>query len=163
MMASGAEAKLFLSWCHRDLALKQDLLERLEPNLAILDGVKFWWWEDSHLQIGEEWRRGILSRVAQCDYGLLLLSPGFFASKFITTEELPRFVGSAAVKGALPVLLRAVPLDGSRTLHGVEHHQIFTERGKSYAELTGAERDAFATHLASEIAARILGRAWRSL
>ena len=163
MTPTATEAKLFLSWCHRDLELKQDLLERLEPNLAILDGLKFFWWEDAHLQIGEEWRRDILRRVGECDYGLLLLSPGFFASDFITKEELPHFVGAAAVKGALPVLLRIVPLDGSRTLHGTEHHQIFTERGKSYAELSGSSRDMFAVNLASEIAARILDRGWRPL
>jgi hypothetical protein len=154
---------MFLSWCHADRELKTDLLERLEPNLAIMGGVEFEWWEDSQLELGEAWRLALLQRIAECDYGILLLSPGFFASTFIKAEELPRFVGPAAAKGALPVLLRHVPLDGSRTLHGVEALQIFTERGKSYAELTGADRDRFAMNLASQIVRRILGGGWRGL
>ncbi len=85
--------RVFLSWCHRDVALKTDLVERLEPNLAILGGIDFSWWEDSQLEIGEAWRRGILDRLSECDYALLLLSPGFFASRFVTTEELPRIIG----------------------------------------------------------------------
>jgi hypothetical protein len=160
---TAVRARTFLSWCREDLALKLDLLGRLEPNLKILSGIDFSWWEDSQLNVGETWRRQILNRLSDCDYGLLLLSPAFFASDFIKTVELPHFVGTTATKGALPVLLRAVPLDGSRTLHGVETTQVFTLNGKSYAELQGADRDDFAVKLASSIARRILGGGWRSL
>jgi hypothetical protein len=157
------QAKVFVSWCHRDGALKKDLLERLEPNLAILAGIEFLWWEDSQLEIGEASRRGILGRISECDYALLLLSPGFFASTFVTAEELPHFVGPIASAGALPVMLRTVPLDGSRSLHGVEAAQIFTDAGKCYAELTGAGRDRFARDLATAIHGRLHGRGWRRL
>ncbi|MCV7355897.1 toll/interleukin-1 receptor domain-containing protein [Mycolicibacterium fluoranthenivorans] len=155
--------RVFLSWCHRDVALKTDLVERLEPNLAILGGIDFSWWEDSQLEIGEAWRRGILDRLSECDYALLLLSPGFFASRFVTTEELPRIIGAKASARALPVMLRTVPLDGSRTMHGVENAQVFTDAGKSYADLAGALRDRYASNLATAIQGRVQGRGWRRL
>src|SRR5262249_38962542 len=149
-------ASLFLSWCHRDVALKEDLLGRLAPDLAILSGVRIEWWEDSHLVLGEDFRAAILGELAGCDYGVLLLSPGYLASDFITTYELPRFVGPAADRGALPVALRRVPLDGSRDLVGLDRLQIFTYRGRAFGELTGDGRDAFAGELATQIRRRIL-------
>src|SRR5664279_1779446 len=100
--------KLFLSWCHVDEADKSKLVELLRRNLKILADRDFSWWEDSHIAVGDVWRRGILSRMEECDYGVMLLSPGFFASDFILTEELPHFVGSAAAKLALPVMLKQI-------------------------------------------------------
>jgi hypothetical protein len=149
---------LFLSWCHDDHLAKDDLLKRLDVNLTILSGVTLNWWEDSHIRIGEEWRRRILARLRECDYGLLLLSPAFLASGFITEHELPFFVGPDALKGALPVGLKRVPLDHSRSLHGVDSHQIFTHRpnGRFYTETRGVERDRFAQDLATAIRDRIL-------
>jgi hypothetical protein len=158
---------LFLSWCHADSTAKDALIKPLLANLRILSGVELCWWEDSHIRIGEDWRRQILARLRECDYGLLLLSPGFFASGFITDHELPAFVGPRGVKGvkgvkgagrALPVGLKRVPLDGTRTLHGVDRHQIFTlgPSGRFFSETRGANRERFALDLATAIQERIL-------
>ncbi|MGH3917326.1 MAG: hypothetical protein ACRDTC_28530 [Pseudonocardiaceae bacterium] len=106
---------------------------------------------------GEGWRQRILARLAVCDYGVLLLSPGFFASSFIAEDELPKFIGPSAVKGALPVGLKRVELDGSRTLHGVECHQIFTSEGRWFTETRGAGRERFVRDLATAIQRRIRG------
>src|SRR5262249_2218231 len=149
-------ASLFLSWCHRDRALKEDLLSRLAPNLAILSGVRTGWWEDSHLVPGEDFRAAILDELAGCDYGVLPLGPGSFPRTLMARYELRWLVGSKADRGALPVALRPVPLDGSRTLSGLDRLQIFTYRGRAFSELTGAGRDAFAGELATQIRRRIL-------
>jgi hypothetical protein len=149
---------VFLSWCHADRAAKDALVKPLLDNLRILNGVELRWWEDSHINIGENWRRRILARLSEFDYGLLLLSPGFFASGFITDHELPAFVGPRAVKGALPVGMKRVPFDGTRTLHGVDRHQIFTlgPAGRFFAETRGADRERFASDLATAVQKRIL-------
>jgi hypothetical protein len=147
---------LFLSWSHQDLALKEDLLRRLTPSLAILRGLRVGWWEDSDLLIGEDLRSAIVSKLGSCDYGVLLLSPAYMASPFVAAYELPRFVGPAADKGALPVALRPLPLDGSRELRGIEQVMIFRYRGKAFSELNGAGRDGFAGELATQVRRRIL-------
>lgn len=148
---------LFLSWSHRDLALKDDLVGRLTPNLSILRGVRIGWWEDSHLLLGDDFRTAIAGELGGCDYGVLLMSPSYLASPFVTRYELPRFVGAAADRGALPVALRGpLPLDGSRELHGIEQKMIFQYRGKAFSELNGAGRDAFASELATQVRRRIL-------
>jgi hypothetical protein len=155
-VAKLCRADLFLSWSHQDLALKEDLLRRLTPSLSILRGLRVGWWEDSHLLIGADFRSVIVSELGSCDYGVLLLSPSYVASPFVTAYELPRFVGRAADKGALPVALRPLPLDGSRELRGIEQVMIFRHRGKAFSELNGAGRDGFAGELATQIRRRIL-------
>ena len=150
---------LFLSWAHADQRAKAALTALLIDNLSILSGVDLRWWEDSHLRIGDDWRRRILARLDECDYGVLLLSPAFYASTFITDHELPRFAGDVAVKGALPVALKPVPLDGSRDLHGVDRHQIFTADGRAFTETRGHGRERFVLDLATAIRARVLADA----
>jgi len=152
--------KLFLSWSHTDRTAKNDLVGPLLDHLKILSGVDVEWWEDSQLRIGVEWRRELLARLEECDYGVLLLSPAFLASTFIVEEELPRFVGERATKGALPVALKHVPLDGSRKLAGVGDHQIFRDtEGRCYTETRGALRERFVLDLATAIRERIMSEA----
>jgi hypothetical protein len=52
-----------------------------------------------------------------------------------------------------------VPLDGSRDLHGVDRHQIFTDGGRAFGQLRGSDRDRFAVDLATAIRARGLADA----
>lgn len=150
-------AGLFLSYCQRDTSEKRDLVDRLTPRLQLLKGVGLGWWEDSLLELGIRWQTEILDRLADSDYGVLLLSMDFYASRFITEHELPCFVGPGARRGALPVALKRVPLNGSFELHGVDAHQIFTLDGKAFAELTRSyQKDRFATDLAEQIRRRVI-------
>lgn len=156
------DAKLFLSWCHRNETLKAELLDLLKPRLKILGDVSVLWWEDSDIEIGEPFRRAILKRLDEADYGLQLLSVEFFASDFIVSEELPPFVSGA--KPALPVGLCRFPLDGTFDLQGIDALQIYTLEGKFFSELRGHRRQDFATGLATKIRSRILGLpAWSAL
>jgi len=74
------------------------------------------------------WRREIDAALARCDFGLLFLSPGFFASRFISGQELPHFLGLSLGpdggigirKPIVPVGLKAVPLDGSADFKGLD-------------------------------------------
>lgn len=150
-------AQLFLSWCHQDAQAKEALLGLL--HLDGLAGVCISWWEDSHLLLGEDWRRQILARLAGCDYGLLLLSPGFIGSRFILEEELPRLLGPGVDK-VLPVMLKRLPMDGSRELYGVDARQVFFgSGGRCFTETRGAGRERFALELATKVRERVLGDA----
>lgn len=150
--------RLFLSWSHRDLGLKEALLRDLVPALRAVRDVRIEWWEDSHLTCGEQLLPGILDRLGEAGYGLLLLSNRYFGSEFIERYELPRFVGAAADKGALPVLLDRLPGFGpSWDLRGVEHQVVFQLDGRSFAERRGTRRTEFANRLADSVRRRMLG------
>ena len=56
-----------------------------------------------------------------CDFGLLLVSPAFLASQFITKEELQYLL---KYKRVIPVALKSVLFDGTMNLKGLEDRQI---------------------------------------
>lgn len=149
--------RIFLSWCHQDKALKEALLRDLLPALGVFADLDVEWWEDSHLTCGEELTAGIVGRLDEADFGLLLLSTRFFGRPFIRQHELPRFAGPRADKGSLPVALSPLPAFGpERNLGGVERQLVFTRDAKSFAELSGAQRTSFANDLAAAIRRRAL-------
>ena len=149
--------RIFLSWCHQNKALKEALLRDLLPALGVFTDLDVEWWEDSHLSCGEELTAGILDRLDEADFGLLLLSTRYFGRLFIQQHELPRFAGPCADKGALPVALSPLPAFGpEHDLGGVERQLVFTRNGKSFAELSGAQRTSFANDLAAAIRRRAL-------
>jgi hypothetical protein len=155
---AGRPKRIFLSWAHLDQRLKKALLTDLLPALGLLQDVGIEWWEDSHLTCGEELTPGILGRLDEADYGLLLLSTRYFGRAFIQRHELPRFAGTSADKGSLPVALSPLPGFGPGwNLHGIEGQAVFTLDGKSYEELSGAKRRIFANKLAESIGKRLCG------
>jgi hypothetical protein len=148
--------RIFLSWCHLDRALKVALLRDLQPALGIFTDLDVEWWDDSHLTCGEELTAGIVDRLDEADFGLLLLSTRFFGRPFIRTHELPRFAGPRADRWSLPVALSPLPAGPEHNLGGAERQLVFTRDGKSFAELSGARRTSFANDLAAAIRRRAL-------
>jgi hypothetical protein len=135
---------------------KEALLRDLLPALGVCTDLDVEWWEDSHLSCGEL-IAGIVDRLDEADFGLLLLSTRFFGRPFIRQHELPRFAGPRADKGALPVALSPLPAFGPEcNLGGVERQLVFTRDAKSFAELSGAGRTRFANDLAAAIRRRAL-------
>ena len=134
------------------------MLADLHPALKLFTDVKIEWWQDSHLTCGEELTAGIVARLDEADFGLLLLSTRFFSRPFIREHELPRFVGPAADKGALPVALSPLPAFGPESdLGGIDQLVVFTQDGKSFGELVGVRRTRFANDLAASVRRRVLG------
>lgn len=149
--------RVFLSWCHQDKTLKELLLRDLAPALGVFADLDVGWWEDSHLMCGEALTAGIIDRLDEADFGLLLLSTRYFGRPFIRTHELPRFAGPRADKGSLPVALSPLPAFGPQhDLGGIERQIVFMRDGRSFAELSGAKRTSFANELADAIRRRAL-------
>jgi TIR domain len=156
LLTGDHSARLMLSWAHKDQRDASALMRLLTPHLSILRDVEVELWSDAELALGGRFEREIVERIDWADYGLLLVSESYLASKFVTEIELPRFVGPTADRGALPVALRPLPFDGSRELRGLEKTQIFHYRGKAFSELNRPGQDAFARELATRIRDRIL-------
>lgn len=164
--AEGAPTfRIFLSWCSTDEALKSTLVPKLEVCLRNLAGIRFEWWEMSHLRCGEEFKPEILASLDECDAGLQLVTQGFLASAFIREHETPVFIGPRASRKALPVMLKHVRLgDKAWDLQGIDRHEVHHLDGKSYAEIRAHRRDLFEMTLAEKIQDRLLDKPrWQAL
>lgn len=144
----------FVSYAHRNSLLAQDFIARLGDVLAPARRFEYSRWEDSNLIVGDGWENQILEAIEKCDLGLLLISPAFLASPFITKSELPEFVSGG--KPSVPVMLQPVDLD-LHDLKGLGKKQIFrfappgSTHPRAYAECRSHSRDAFVLELFRQI------------
>ncbi len=144
----------FVSYAHGNKDLVGDFLKRLTDVLAPSKRYRYSRWQDSSLLLGEDWRAQIDAAIKHCDMGLLMISPAFLSSKFITENELPAFVSGD--KPVVPVMLQAVDFE-LHDLKGLEKKQIFRfecegfTEPRAYGECKSQRRNEFVLKLFREI------------
>jgi len=142
--------RFFVSYARDDAALKASLLGKLQTYLRTRPQTQFELWSDGDIPVGNKWRAEIQKAMEACDFGLLLVSPAFLASEFITGEELPYLLEN---KRVIPVGLKRVLFDGTMDLKGLEERQVFfDERRKAFSERASDNtREAFTRQLFQKI------------
>lgn len=91
---------LFISYGRRDME-PTNWLERLKLYLAPLRRQELVdIWDDSKIQAGSEWRKEIKTELERATAAILLVGPGFLASEFVATHELPVLLDRAKTRGA---------------------------------------------------------------
>lgn len=101
---------VFVSYCREDYLW----LNELKSSLASLDNeVRLNVWDDSRISPAAEWQGEIDEALSTAAAAVLLLSPGFFASEFISKYELPPLL-EAARRGELKLF----PVIVSPCAHG---------------------------------------------
>jgi hypothetical protein len=97
---------IFVSYSHED----RNVLSELQSALSSLpEHVRFTTWDDTRISPSSLWRGEIDEALSTAAAAVLLLSPSFFASRFIVDHELPVLL-AAAERGELkvfPVVLAA--------------------------------------------------------
>lgn len=146
------KAAYFLSYAHADSSDVARFREVMEPVLKISAEYEFGGWTDHQILPGEHWRTEIDAALETAAFGLLLVSPAFLASGFITRNELPALLAKPMV---VPVALQKIAKDGSFDLKGLEDRQIFYDsRQRAFdgcGRMTG--RREFANELFQKIVA----------
>lgn len=84
--------KIFICYSRRDSRWRDDLLKMLSPPMR--SGMVDIWW-DEKIEPGQHWKNEIDTALVKTKMGLLLVSPNFFASDFITNHELPYLLKAA--------------------------------------------------------------------
>ena len=134
--------KYFVSYAKKDGRLVKQFMAMLKADLATSAKYHFEVWRDDLLIAGDNWFDEIQTAIAQCEFGLLLVSQHFLASHFIKEHELPQFISPApgqpkGNKSAVPVALKPVEFDGTMNLHGLEQKQFYMlDQTKAYSDLT---------------------------
>ena len=153
--------KYFVSYAHADKKQVDELLSLLKTQLKIAKNTQFSSWDDQQIVLGELWQDQISQAMKESDFGLLMLSPNFFASDFIVEHELSHFLSqnndkTQILKSIVPVGIKPIALDGSRDLRGLEKIQIFVDqKGRWFNTTSGHIKEAFATQLANQILSKL--------
>lgn len=98
---------VFLSYAHRDKALRDRLLEQLALlKRQRLIGI----WYDSDISAGTDWQQAIALHLNTAHLILLLISPAFIASEYCYSLEMRRAVErhDAGETRVIPIILRPV-------------------------------------------------------
>jgi hypothetical protein len=141
---------VFISYSHKDADHLDRLLVHLEP-LQRKGLIKRW--SDQQISPGAAWREEIASAIDKAAVAILLVSPDFLASEFISTDELPPLLRAAKERGAviLPVILRPCRFTRDPELSAF---QAFN-RAKPVAKLRDVEQDEIWDAVAAEVERRV--------
>lgn len=102
--------QIFISYSHAD----RDWLKRLQLFLTpAFRAGRLKPWDDTSIRPGDSWRAEIQAAMDRASVAILLVSPNFLASEFITTDEFPKILQAARSEGLriICVLLSSAPYD----------------------------------------------------
>jgi WD40 repeat protein/Cdc6-like AAA superfamily ATPase len=151
--------RYFVSYAHGDQTKAKDFLDIFSRHLNTSSKYNFKKWIDKDIIVAKDWEEQIETAINECDFGLFLLSAGFFNSDFITGRELKRFIkknsdGSLSIlKSFVPVALKSINQNGD--LLGLEKVQIFSYNGKCFSEFSGNNKEKFAIELMNSIEVKL--------
>ncbi|MBX2844066.1 MAG: TIR domain-containing protein [Flammeovirgaceae bacterium] len=118
--------KAFISYSHKDKRYFKTFTDNLK------DQCDWEIWDDRNIEIGSKWREQIKEQVESCNFGILLISPGFLSSEFIKEKEFGEFLKIAQTNPNfrfVPVLLR--DCDFTRW-EDIAEIQLFVAHGDDY-------------------------------
>jgi TIR domain-containing protein len=140
------QQKVFVCYSHKDIKWLEQLQVHLKPleNRGIID-----LWDDTKIPAGAIWREEIENAIEAATIAIILVSPYFLASDFISKYELPTLLSHAETKGTriLSVILSHCLFDGS----GLDVFQTVNSPSKPLKDMTRAGRDKTWVNLAKAI------------
>jgi len=147
---------LFISYSHQD----GEWLKQLRTHLSGLEQegvIEFW--DDGMLVKAEKWKPQIEKVLADCVGGVLLVSPDFLDSAFITDVELPSLLTAAAQKGQKKIFWVHVRRcdENDQNLKSIMAYQSLLENpGKPLSDYNDGEKLKALTRIAGEIRAAVM-------
>jgi hypothetical protein len=92
---------LFISYSRKDVRYLRELKNQL-AGIEATYGLDIF--DDSRIQVGQSFRAEILEALERAQVGILLVSPDFLASPFVTQIELPKLLAKAGLRHSRPTI-----------------------------------------------------------
>jgi adenylate cyclase len=137
---------VFISYCHRDKPWLIQLQDHLKP-VVQYDAVKVW--DDTLIEPGQKWRSEIQRVLANAKVAVLLVTPAFLASDFITRNELPPLLDAACQTGLKVLWIPVKPSSVEKT--PIAEYQAVLNPKKPLIGLQEHDRDAAFVTIAEKI------------
>lgn len=81
--------RIFVCYARKD----KDWVSRIETTLMpVLCKTSCSFWSDEKIEVGSDWRAEVLRTLEASNVAILLVSPEFLASKFVSEVQLPRVI-----------------------------------------------------------------------
>ncbi|WP_084227301.1 COR domain-containing protein [Nostoc sp. KVJ20] len=127
---------VFISYSHKDKKWFDDLKIHLEP---LIREQNLNLWDDTKIKPGAVWRDEIQAALAAAKVAVLLVSPNFLASSFISKNELPPLLEAAKAKG---VKILWIPLRASNyKATAIEQYQATYATDRPLNTIVAGRRD----------------------
>jgi hypothetical protein len=141
---------VFLSYSDKDKAFLDELKAHLK---AIQQRTEFDLWDDSHVVATDEWHEKIKATISYASIAILLISPDYLASDWISKEELPFILEQQSTRGLriFPVILRPAPWAHTP----LAYFQVWPRDGSALSTFQGAERDKLLVSFVEEVSAAL--------
>jgi AAA-like domain/TIR domain len=144
--------QVFVSYSHKDKRWLGILETHLKP---LVRQGRISIWDDTKILPGTNWREEIWNAIAGAKVAVLLVSPDFLASDFISENELPPLLEAAAKEG-LTILWIAVRESLYRRT-AIEHYQAASNPDRPLAGLRVADRERELVRICEKIEAAVGG------
>jgi tetratricopeptide (TPR) repeat protein len=146
-MCAATKPSIFISYSHDDEKWK----DRLVSQLGVLqqEGL-LEVWDDRRISAGDEWKQEINEAMNKASVAILLVSDKFLTSKFILSEEVPRFLQRRAEEGmrVFPVIVSSCPW---KKVEWLNRMQVRPKDGKPLASYSGDRRAKALSDIATEV------------
>lgn len=159
MMPRIDRLSFFVSYAKANKSMAERFLEKYDEQIRASKFYDYHLWKDAGILAGEKWHQEIQNALAQCDFGIVLLSPSFLSSAYIKENELPAFTRNNA-KPVVPVMLQPINFD-RHDLLGIQEHQIFRldvdgfKQPRSFGECKARRQDDFVRELFNQVELRL--------
>lgn len=149
----------FVSYAHADGEIATKFLDELTEMLLPSARYQYVFWQDKNILPGEDWHQEIQDALTRCSMGIVLISPAFLGSKYVSEHELPALM-SRQNSLLIPVMLKKINFD-RHDLKGLQKRQVFQRKmddpkgAKSYAQCGDLQKYDFVYDLFDAIEARL--------
>lgn len=150
---------VFISYSHEDDPYRLKLVEALKPYAKHLD-IQVW--DDREIRAGADWAEEIECALRRSNVAVILISPSFLASDFITGKELPQII-ELARSGRCTVLsinvgytqMPAATQMAENLFTALANMQALNPPDKPLIALSPDEQQRILVHAAAEIIERV--------